>query len=197
MQRTLIIMVKQPRAGRVKTRLGRDIGMTAAAWWFRHETRRLIRRLRDPRWRIILAATPDRIAFTARDWPAECARVPQGYGDLGDRMRRLMRAPPAGPVCLIGADIPGTTRAHVWRAFAKLGSHDAVFGPATDGGFWLVGLKRARAVPSVLFHRVRWSGPYTLSDTLLTLPGHRITLTDRLRDVDSVADLNAISASES
>ena len=55
MRRTLVIMVKEPRPGRVKTRLGRDIGMVGAAWWFRHQTRSLIRRLRDPRWQIVLA----------------------------------------------------------------------------------------------------------------------------------------------
>ncbi|MBL4807251.1 MAG: hypothetical protein JKY31_08175, partial [Rhodobacteraceae bacterium] len=51
-------MLKEPRAGRVKTRLGRDIGMTSAAWWFRHQTRRLIRQLTDPRWEIILSVAP-------------------------------------------------------------------------------------------------------------------------------------------
>ena len=46
---TLIVMVKEPRAGRVKTRLGKDIGLTAAAWWFRHQVKRLLRRIDDPR----------------------------------------------------------------------------------------------------------------------------------------------------
>ena len=60
MQRTLIVMVKQSRAGRAKTRLGHEIGMTTAAWWYRHQTRRLLRRLSDPRWQLVLAVTPDK-----------------------------------------------------------------------------------------------------------------------------------------
>jgi glycosyltransferase A (GT-A) superfamily protein (DUF2064 family) len=56
----LILMVKEPVPGRVKTRLGRGIGMVPAAWWFRHQTARLIRRLEDPRWELVLAVTPDR-----------------------------------------------------------------------------------------------------------------------------------------
>ena len=52
--RTLIVMVKEPRAGRVKTRLGRDIGMVPAAWWFRHQSIRTLRRLVDLRWRTVL-----------------------------------------------------------------------------------------------------------------------------------------------
>ena len=52
MRRSLIIMVKQPRPGRVKTRLARDIGRVEAAWWYRHQMTRLLRNLRDPRWQI-------------------------------------------------------------------------------------------------------------------------------------------------
>jgi len=44
-KRTLVVMLKEPRAGRVKTRLGRDIGMVPAAWWFRHQVRGLLRRI--------------------------------------------------------------------------------------------------------------------------------------------------------
>ena len=56
----LIIILKEPVAGRVKTRLGRDIGMTNAAWWFRHQTADLIRKMsRDPRWETVLAIAPD------------------------------------------------------------------------------------------------------------------------------------------
>jgi len=52
-------MVKEPRPGRVKSRLGRDIGMVAAAWWFRHQVKRLLRAVEDPRWQVVLAVSPD------------------------------------------------------------------------------------------------------------------------------------------
>lgn len=142
MKPTLVVMVKEPRAGRVKTRLGRDIGMTAAAWWFRHQVRRLLRTIDDPRWTTVLAVAPDRAGMASRVWPAHLPRWPQGQGDLGDRMARMM-ARADGPVCVIGADVPGITRAHVAQAFKALGDHDAVFGPAHDGGYWLIGLRRA------------------------------------------------------
>ncbi len=193
MTRTLIVMVKEPRPGRVKTRLGRDVGMTAAAWWFRHHALDLVRRLRDPRWRMVLAVAPDRAGLASRVWPPDLQRLPQGRGDLGDRMGRLLRdAGRAGPTCLIGADIPGITPKTVWRAFAALGRHDAVFGPAEDGGYWLVGLKHPLRAPRGMFHGVRWSSEHALADTLTTLPGYRIALTDRLRDVDTAGDLAVI-----
>ncbi|WP_157063655.1 TIGR04282 family arsenosugar biosynthesis glycosyltransferase [Phaeobacter sp. 11ANDIMAR09] len=191
----LIIMVKEPRPGRVKTRLGRDIGSIAATWWFRHQSARLIRRLRDPRWRIVLAVAPD-MAVASRVWPADILRHPQGQGDLGQRMKSMLRRAGAmpgqinqGPTCLIGADIPGINRAHIARAFAALGNHDAVFGPAPDGGYWLVGVKHPKRLPRSLFKDVRWSSEHALADTLRGLPGYRIALTDQLRDVDTGADL--------
>ena len=189
MNRTLVIMVKEPLPGRVKTRLGRDLGMTAAAWWFRHQTRALIRRVQDPRWQVVLAVAPDRAGLSSRVCPAHLSRWPQGRGALGDRMGRMLRAAPAGPVCVIGADIPGVTAARVADAFRALGSHDAVFGPAPDGGYWLVGLKRARPVPPRLFENVRWSTEHALADTVATLPDHRIAQVATLRDVDTIDDL--------
>jgi len=95
----LFIMVKEPNAGRVKTRLGRDIGMTAAAWWFRGATRRLIRGVsRDPRWQTVLAVSPDVAGLNSRVWPMHLPRWPQGQGDLGDRMGAIFDDAPSGPV---------------------------------------------------------------------------------------------------
>ncbi|SEL58929.1 hypothetical protein SAMN05443999_106160 [Roseovarius azorensis] len=189
MRRTLVVMVKEPRPGRVKTRLGREIGMVPAAWWFRHQVARLLRRLDDSRWQIILAVSPDREGRQSRVWPARLPRVAQGPGNLGDRMGRLLRGLPPGLVCIIGADVPDITPAHIARAFVALGAHDAVFGPAHDGGYWLIGMKRNRAVPASLFEGVRWSGEHALSDTIASLGGLRVALTDRLSDVDTAADL--------
>ncbi|WP_420838977.1 TIGR04282 family arsenosugar biosynthesis glycosyltransferase [Aliiroseovarius subalbicans] len=186
-------MVKEPHPGRVKTRLGRDIGMTRAAWWFRHQTASLLRRLPDPRWDMTLAVTPDGEGLCSRVWPGHLPRIAQGSGDLGDRMGRVFRTLTPGPVAIIGADIPGVTSAHIARAFAALGNHDAVFGPAPDGGYWLVGLKRSRAVPRSLFNGVRWSTDRALTDTLASIPGLSHTFTDILDDVDTMKDLQGLS----
>lgn len=189
MNRTLIVMLKEPRAGRVKTRLGRDIGMVGAAWWFRHQVRRLLRRIDDPRWTVVLAVTPTRAGMTSRVWPAHLHRIPQGRGDLGDRMERALRRAPPGPVCVIGGDIPDINAPRIAEAFAGLGRHDAVFGPAPDGGYWLIGLRRMRAIPPTIFYNVRWSSEFALEDTKATLRDHKIGYVATLRDVDTVDDL--------
>lgn len=188
-RRQLVVMVKEPRPGRVKTRLGADIGMVPAAWWFRHQVAGLLRRLEDPRWQLILAVSPDREGRVSRVWPGHLPRVPQGRGDLGDRMGRLLRRLPPGPVCIVGGDIPGLDKGHVARAFDLLGGHDAVFGPAPDGGYWLVGMTRIAPPPATLFRGVRWSTSHALQDSIDSLPGLRVALADTLSDVDTASDL--------
>lgn len=187
----LFIMVKEPRAGRVKTRLGRDLGMTAAAWWFRHQSQKLIRRMsRDPRWQTVLAVAPDIEGLSSRVWPANLPRWAQGGGNLGDRMGNIFRAGPTGPIIIIGADIPGITSDLINHAFEKLTDHEAVLGPAPDGGYWLVGLKRgAVPVPQGLFKDVRWSHAETMNDTIKSLGDCRVGYVASLRDVDTIKDL--------
>lgn len=189
--RWLVIFLKEPRPGRVKTRLGRDIGYVPAAWWFRHQTRRLIRRVgHDPRWRTVLAVSPDHEGLTSRVWPSTVNRVPQGQGSLGVRMGRVFRTLPPGPVVIIGADIPAIKRSHIAEGFAQLGAHDAVLGPSDDGGYWMIGLARgAQAIPHGLFDGVRWSTEHALLDTVDSLAPLRVGFGRMLRDVDRAEDL--------
>ena len=179
----LIVMTKLPVAGAVKTRLAREIGVAAATRFARHSATALLQRMaRDPRWQTILAVSPD-TSVASRAWPARIARMGQGQGDLGRRMQRIMARGPPGPVVIVGTDIPGLTPAHVAQAFALLGRHDAVLGPAADGGYWLVGLKRR---PRLLqaFGDVRWSSHHALSDTLANLEGRSLAFVATLCDVD-------------
>jgi hypothetical protein len=180
MQRHLVLFLRAPMLGVGKTRLVRDIGAVAALRFERQMRALLLRRLaHDRRWRLRVAVTPDRARL-----PAAVVTVGQGGGDLGERMRWALAAPPPGPVVLVGADIPGLRPAHIAAAFHLLGRHDLVFGPAADGGFWLVGARRRPRLPP-LFGPVRWSGPHALADTLAALPRNfSVGFVDRLEDVD-------------
>lgn len=182
-------MVKVPVAGRVKTRLAREVGTVRATMFYRRAMREVVARLsRRPFWRTVLVVDPDS-GTASRILPEGPARAGQGRGDLGVRMQRPMRWLPPGPVCLIGTDVPDISVADVRRAFRLLGGHDAVFGPAEDGGFWLVGLKRLPRVIDPYRGRVPWSRPDTLARTLANLAAVRVGFTTRHHDVDSVADL--------
>ena len=183
--RTLVLFLRTPQLGTGKRRLARDIGDVAALRFERAMIGLLLRRLgKDGRWRLRIAVTPDKARRRAGCWCRGVEAVGQGEGDLGIRMRRALETCRAGPVVLVGADIPALDARQVAAAFRLLGSHDLVFGPAEDGGFWLVGARHPRHLPP-LFERVRWSGPDALADTLAGLP-RRITVgyADRLEDVD-------------
>lgn len=183
-RRHLVVFAKAPRRGAAKTRLARDIGR-AAAWRFaRDMARDLPQRLgSDGRWRLLVAATPDRFAREGRFWPPGAMRVPQGRGDLGARMARTLRRLPPGPAVAVGSDVPEIAPRHIAAAFRALGANDAVFGPSPDGGYWLIGLRR-RPAPSA-FRGVAWSTERALAETLATLPRNaRVGYLEALEDID-------------
>ena len=121
--------------------------------------------------------------------PAGVRLIPQGPGGLGARMARMLApppfGPPPGPVVLIGSDIPGIRPRHIETAFTALGRHALVFGPAVDGGFWLVGARRRPTGLRDLFHNVRWSTEHALADTLVNIgPGNAAGFLETLDDID-------------
>src|SRR6266849_887762 len=148
--RHLVIFLRAPRLGRVKSRLAAGIGALAALRFYRLATARLLRRVaRDRRWRCHVWITPDRAARRP-PWRAAAIRP-----------------------------------AHIAASFRALGDHQAVFGPAADGGYWLVGLRRRPCLPRRLFERVRWSSEHALADTLAGLPkGLSVAWLETLEDVD-------------
>jgi rSAM/selenodomain-associated transferase 1 len=189
MTRHLVIFARAPQAGRVKRRLAREIGVLAATRFYCTTLETMLRRLAaDRRWTVWLFVTPDS-SLGHPIWRG-LRRRRQGSGDLGQRMRLPFDTLPPGPVVLVGSDIPAMCPHHIARAFSLLGHNDLVFGPASDGGYWLVGAKRLRPLPFTLFANVRWSTPHALADTLATIPAHySVSLADTLDDVDEAADL--------
>lgn len=196
LQRHLVVMARQPALGRAKRRLAADIGAVAAQRFYRNATAALLRRLApDPRWQTWLAVTPDAAARASLPWVFPGRVIAQGQGDLGARMGRLLRDLPAGPVVIVGSDIPDIAQSHIWAAFRSLGQQAWVFGPARDGGYWLVGARRRpRLKPA--FAGVRWSSTSTLSDSLANLTGESVGFLGILADIDCGRDLEAWLASQ-
>lgn len=185
----LVIFAKAPHMGRVKTRLARDIGAVAAVAFYRNTLFGVTRRLaRDRRWQCRLAVTPGRAVFDGPLWPPVDDLLTQGHGNLGQRMARVMEILAPGPVVLIGGDVPDIRPHHIAGAFKALGNHDAVFGPAKDGGYWLVGMTR-RPVFTDIFADVRWSTGHALADTTANLRrGQSHACLETLTDIDDGED---------
>lgn len=197
MQRHVILFARTPRYGCVKTRLARDIGKIETLRFYRNTVRNVIRRLAHTgKFTFATALTPG--IGTGHDRDPLFKDMPvweQGHGDLGQRMARIFSLLPDGPALIIGSDIPAIAPHHIARAFGRLGSSDAVFGPSSDGGYWLVGLKRRASPPPGFMQGVRWSSPYALQDTLATLPKHwKVSYIDILDDIDDGTSFKAWAA---
>lgn len=187
----LFLFARRPQLGAVKRRLAADVGAVAAHRFYRNTLRDVAWRLgRDRRWQTWLAVTPDRAAIEPGLWdvPPSALIIGQGSGDLGARMTRPLQELPPGPVVIVGSDIPDIEVTDIAAAFDALGDHDLVFGPAADGGYWLVGARRRPVVPRNLFANVRWSSEHALADTLANVPStDRVAMLDERSDIDDGA----------
>jgi rSAM/selenodomain-associated transferase 1 len=178
----IILFARAPRLGCVKRRLAAGIGAVPALRFHRNQLSRITRQIR--RFNAVIAITPDRAKLHP---PPRLPLINQGPGDLGARMTRAFRRYPKRPVILIGADIPDLTAAHLRQAAKLLRHHDAVFGPATDGGYYLVAMSARR--PGAPFARVRWSTEHALADTATNFRRLRIAKLPALADIDTEENL--------
>jgi rSAM/selenodomain-associated transferase 1 len=122
------------------------------------------------------------------------ALAPQQEGSLGHRLAAFVADrlhAGAGPVVVVGMDSPTVPLAFIRQAFAELEQADVVLGPATDGGYYLVGC--ARRLPPI-FTDVRWSSPHVLADSVACLGdlGWRLALLPPWYDVDTMDDLEML-----
>ena len=185
MKRHLIIFARAPRLGRVKSRLAKEVGMIEALRLHRLLTMHLLEKVAgNPMWQSWIWVTPEPAI-----WPRGIYRKRQAMGNIGHRMDQALRTLPVGPVVLVGTDIPDLNVGHIRQAFTSLQNKDVVFGPAEDGGFWLIGLRRRVQLPH-LFDGVRWSSEHALTDTVANLgQANSYAFVDTLADIDDVAAL--------
>jgi hypothetical protein len=187
----LLIFARRPTIGVGKRRLAAAIGDVEALRFQRGAIDGLLLSLAgDPRWRTTVAVSPDRPVGWLR---GRAAATPQGAGDLGRKLVRVSRRFPVGRLVIIGSDTPTVKRADIAAAFDALRSHDAVLGPARDGGYWLIGLRRSARGP-LPFDGIRWSSPDTLADTLARLQGLRVATLRTQEDIDDEASLKRLRA---
>ena len=182
----IIIFVKAPRPGFVKTRLAATIGNEAACAAYCQLTENVLTHL-APLPHLEIRFTPDDAEKEITQWLRDdWTSRPQGNGELGERMHRAFTEA-NGPAIIIGSDCPQVELSDFRTAAKALQTHDAVIGPATDGGYWLIGLN---APYPALFKGIEWSTGGVLQSTLAKADeaGLSVQLLRELEDVDTGAD---------
>jgi len=186
---TLVVIAKECRPGRVKTRLGAEIGLEAAARLASAslaDTLALGRQVLAARRVLAFDGVPP---ADARDFHV----VPQADGDLDERLAAVFDAA-TGPTLLVGMDTPQLVAADLAAVFPRWPSDaDAVLGPAVDGGFWAIGM---REPDGDVIRGVAMSRGDTGSAQLarLTASGRRVRLLGPLEDVDTLASARRVAA---
>jgi rSAM/selenodomain-associated transferase 1 len=195
---SVIVFAKAPVAGLAKTRLAPALGAAGAAALAERMLRHaLVQAGAAGVGPVELCAAPDASHPALREAAAACgaALAEQGPGDLGQRMHRAFarHLMSRARVLLIGTDAPALDAAVLREAAQELHDHDAVFVPALDGGYALVGLRRADAR---WFSGMRWSHSRVMQDTRerLLSAGARWVELAPVADIDEPADLARLPA---
>ncbi|MEN8662608.1 MAG: TIGR04282 family arsenosugar biosynthesis glycosyltransferase [Lentimonas sp.] len=190
---TILLLLKAPRRGHVKTRLAHSIGAERALITYKALVKR--------QWQALPSNTPAEVHYTPNDaeiemkqWlGADTPHYPQSEGDLGARLidsinRAFERG--ARTVLCIGGDCPQLEAEHFQQATEMLDSgDDVVFGPSEDGGYYLIGL---RSPFPQLFQDIPWSTCKTLEASLrqAAILGLKVGLLETLYDIDEASELD-------
>ena len=205
----LMIFVKFPEPGKVKTRLAKALGNEGAAEVYRQLVARVAKQVVAPSgagdgWSIWIVFDPEEREADVRQWldadfgSSVSAYLPQNPGDLGDRLRGAFAAGFAAgfeKVAAIGTDCVDLGVAGIGECWRRLDEIDVVFGPADDGGYYLIGLKAMRGE---LFDQIPWSSEQTLevSKRVAVGAGLMVGELETLTDIDEVEHWEALRNSE-
>jgi rSAM/selenodomain-associated transferase 1 len=190
----LILFLKYPQQGEVKTRLAKDIGDGLTLGLYECFIRDMLDKLGPLPYSLHLFVTPSDKMTAMRQWLGkDVALHPQEGHDLGVRMQKAfeeMFRQGYESCVLIGCDFPDLPAAVLPEAFEKLKSAEAVIGPTKDGGYYLLGFRRSRFCKSV-FHNIEWSTDTVFEKTMAAFKREnvRVAMVRQWWDVDDPEDL--------
>lgn len=187
----VVVLAKAPLPGLAKTRLAQTVGNEEAAALAHRLLTHTLATARDSGLTASLCGSPaGHPLLVELAEQAGLALTAQADGDLGQRLdaaiAQALQANDA--VLVIGSDCPGLTVQHLQEAARELASHDAVFYPALDGGYTLIGLRK---ISEGLFKDMPWSTSEVMPETLRRMAalGWRVWSGEPLADIDTAADL--------
>ena len=191
------LLAKFPEPGTVKTRLAREIGARPAAGIYRSIAERVfINTLPEgPGFERVVFYSPVDALSRFEEWLPGERFLPQSGGDIGEIMIKAIQDLfdlGASKAVIAGVDIPGLRREIVRDAFLKLDISDVVIGPATDGGYYLIGMK---AASPGCFRNISWSTAQVFDETIRNIRelGLKYSTVEVLSDVDRIEDISGLS----
>ncbi len=190
MKQNLVIMfVKEPKIGFVKTRLAKDTGDIFATDLYKLFVKDLINSLQNYGGDFKLCACP-KLDIVNKVF-GNFNNFLQQDGDLGIKMKEAFEEQfdiGYEKIVLIGSDTPHITKDIVAKSLKKLDNHDIVIGPCSDGGYYLIAFNKTTFCKEV-FENISWSADKVLRQTIQKLQGKRVNLLDELNDIDVLDDL--------
>lgn len=193
----ILLFIKAPVRGQVKSRLAAVIGDETALELYKNFILDVIDTVKKTGYPFSICYYPPDARAEVSSWLAGRFRImPQQGGDLGERMENaFIRCFSEGfeRAILIGSDLPDLTPAVLQGAMASLAENDVVIGPASDGGYYLIGFHKHTLVPRV-FHGIPWSTETVFQETKAILQNSALSMhqAPKWNDVDTMEDLNAL-----
>jgi rSAM/selenodomain-associated transferase 1 len=195
--RCVLLFVKLPEKGKVKTRLARDVEWDLVLHLYESMVLDTVGMLKQTTVPFLICFDPPDALDRMKRWLGpDCTYIPQTGTDLGERMERAfvrIFREGADKALLIGSDIPGLSSAVILEAFDSLTSHDAVIGPARDGGYYLIGFQK-NGFDAAVFHDMIWSTKAVFGETIMRLRenARNVHVLPQCTDVDTKEDLKTL-----
>jgi uncharacterized protein len=191
----LIVFLKLPVNGKVKTRLAKTIGIEAATDLYRCFVSDTLASVRQTGYPPVVSVYPPDACVAIAEWLGDdMVYQPQEGGDLGERMSAAFREAfhSCSRAVLVGADCPDLPVDILREAFDHLKTHGAVVGPAKDGGYYLIGFSSS-GIPGELFKGIEWGTSGVFEATMAVLRKYRIDvhILPLWNDIDEYHDLKA------
>jgi rSAM/selenodomain-associated transferase 1 len=190
----ILLFIKEPVAGRVKSRLAVSLGENAALDLYRSFVHDMLTSIEASGIPLRVCYHPPGAEAAIRQWlGGNLAYQPQEGADVGERMEHAFKqafAEGCSRAVLVGSDIPDLPPAAFFGAIRALDDHDAVIGPAKDGGYYLIGFRADTFLPDI-FREIEWSTADVFSKTMQILDrsGRQVLQLPPWRDVDTIDDL--------
>ena len=192
----VIIFVRNPVPGRVKTRLAREIGNVGACILYQAMVDDLLEEVSTCGAPIYLFHDGGDSTVLPGKWACSAHEIVSQSGvSLGDRMTAAFNylfSQGRSRVALLGSDIPGLDKPLIAEVFDKLDSNDVAIVPAVDGGYCLIAL-RSDTFRESIFQEIEWSTDTVLATTLesISVGELKVSLLESRQDIDNLADLES------